>query len=80
MSKTLDTEPPVASSLRSVCEALWLHTSTHGYPLSDFVADRRDQGGSWRTISVEIHTATDGAIDLPPQTLLNWYGAAQAAA
>ena len=70
----------MASSLRSVCEALWLHTSPHGYPLGDWVADQRHAGRSWRAISNQLRDVTDDVIDLPAQTLLNWYGAAEAAA
>lgn len=70
----------MASSLKTVSESLWLLTTGHGYPLADWVADQRDNGKSWRVICIEIRDATDGHLDLPPQTLLNWYGAAQAAA
>lgn len=66
----------MGSSLRSVCESYWLETQPDGYPLGDWVADQRSQEPPmpWRTVSAELRERTGGAIDLPPQTLLNWYG------
>lgn len=66
----------MGSSLRSVCESYWLETQPDGYPLGDWVADQRDEPDvvPWRSISYELHSRTGGVIDLPPQTLLNWYG------
>jgi len=73
-------ERTVASSLQTVSESLWLLTTGLGYPLADWVDDQRDAGKSWRSICIEVRDKTDGHLDLPPQTLLNWYGASQAAA
>lgn len=61
------------SSLRSVSEAYWLATQPSGYPLGDWIADQRERGTAWRVIASELRELTDGVIDLPSQTLINWY-------
>lgn len=37
-----------------------------------FIADRRTNGESWRTISLALRDATDGEIDITPETVRNW--------
>lgn len=64
----------MGSSLRGVSEAYWLATQPESYPLGDWIADRREQGVPWRVVSAELRERTGGALDLPAQTLVNWYG------
>lgn len=72
-------EDTVPSSLRTVCEAHWLATQPDGYPLGDWIADRRDAGVSWRQIALELRDRTDGVVDLPVATLINWTSTQDAA-
>ena len=65
-------EDTVPSSLRTVCDAYWLATQPDGYPLGDWLRDQRDNGASWRQMASELRDRTDGAIDLPAATLINW--------
>ncbi len=55
---------------RKVADALF--TDRVGMPLSDWIADRRQEGKSWRLIVRDLYEATDGIIDVAPQTLINW--------
>jgi len=54
-----------------------LFTDRVGQPLTDWIADRRDAGTSWRRITRDLYDATDGVLDVAPQTLINWTVAAQ---
>jgi hypothetical protein len=67
----------VPSSLRTVCEAFWLATQPDGYPLLDWLADQRQDGTKWRHIANDLRERTGGVIDLPSQTLINWYSDAE---
>ena len=58
------------SKLREVTERLF--AEVQGYPLSDWVADRRDTGASWRQIERELRD--ECGIELSNVTLMNWYG------
>lgn len=64
----------MGSNLRSISEAFWATHMPDARPLSEWVAERRERDESWRSISNEIRDRTAGVLDLPPQTLLNWYG------
>ena len=55
---------------RRLADALF--TDRVGQPLDDWIADRREEGQSWRAISRELQTVTGGVIDVTPQTLINW--------
>lgn len=44
-----------------------------GYPLADFVADRREQGMSWEDINRDLHKTTDGLADVTTPTLFRWF-------
>ena len=41
-------------------------------PVTDWIADRRDAGTSWRLIARELHTSTQGQIDVTAETLRGW--------
>lgn len=43
-----------------------------GESLEDFVRERRP-GSSWRRIAQALHEATNGDIDLAPETLRLWF-------
>ncbi len=55
---------------RKVADALF--ADRVGMPLDDWIADRREEGKSWRLIVRELYEVTDGIIDVVPQTLINW--------
>lgn len=44
-----------------------------GYPLADFVADRREVGMSWDDINKELREVTDGLADITTPTLFRWF-------
>jgi len=44
-----------------------------GVDLADFIASRRP-ARSWRLIARDLRDATDGQVDVTPETLRNWYG------
>lgn len=44
-----------------------------GYPLADFVADRREVGMSWEDINRELRETTDGLADVATPTLFRWF-------
>ena len=44
-------------------------------PVTDWIADRRDAGLSWRRIEQELSTTTGGQIDVTAETLRGWMGA-----
>lgn len=58
------------SSLKQVAEALFLNMA--GLPLVDWIKDQRDDGASWRQVTTALHTATEGVLDLPAQTVHSW--------
>ena len=60
------------TKLRDAIERLFAQLA--GYPLGDWIADRRDQGKSWRQIERDLRDEYD--IELTNVTLLAWYGAA----
>lgn len=43
-----------------------------GRPVAPWALERRAAGVTWRQIATELREATDGKIDVPPQTLINW--------
>jgi len=58
------------SDYRRIAEALF--EDRYGQPLLDWVADRKDEGLTWRNVARQLSDLTGGIIDLAPQTLLNW--------
>lgn len=64
------------SSLRSMAEALWNETQKDdvGKDLGEWVIEQRTAGATWRAISADLRERTGAAIDLPQQTLVNWFG------
>lgn len=50
-----------------------LATRLLGEPVEDWVRARRPQRKSWRKIANELSQATDGLVDVSPQTLLTWF-------
>lgn len=42
--------------------------------LDNFVAERRDRDASWRSIALDLFTATDGKVNITPESLRLWYG------
>lgn len=42
-----------------------------GQPVAPWIRARRP-GKSWRLIGIELREATNGEIDVPIQTLINW--------
>lgn len=63
----------MGSSLKGISEAYWLETQPEGYPLGDWIRDQRQKQIPWRHISTELRERTRGVVDLPAQTLINWY-------
>lgn len=43
-----------------------------GTPVTPWIRLRRLRGLAWRHIGAELRDATQGEIDVPPQTLINW--------
>jgi len=59
-----------ASSIAyQLADVLW--ADRYGYPLGDWVAERREQGSSWRHISEEIKART--SVEITHATLINWF-------
>lgn len=54
-----------------------LFAQLQGQPLEDWIADQRDAGKSLRAIAAELSDLTDGAVEVSPQTVLNWHWSAQ---
>jgi len=48
---------------------------TKGYTLPDFIADKLDEGISWRLIARSLYEFTDGVVDVTHQTVANWHDA-----
>ena len=59
------------TKLQTVVDRLF--AELHGQPLSDWVADMRDQGASWRFIEKELYAKTGGSIDVSHITLMAWH-------
>lgn len=59
----------MASKLLEVTDLL--HAERYGQPLSDYVADRRDQGASWRTIARDLEDRL--GVQLTDVTLISWF-------
>jgi hypothetical protein len=60
----------VVSDYRRIAEALF--EDRHGQPLSDWIADQKDAGLTWRAIARQLRDLTGGLLDVAPQTLINW--------
>lgn len=45
-------------------------------PVADWIADRRDEGRSWRLIARELQLSTNGQIDVTAETLRSWFSVA----
>ena len=59
------------TKLRDLAERLFAELA--GYPLSDWIADRREHGRSWRQIERDLRD--EYGIELTNVTLIAWYGA-----
>lgn len=46
----------------------------HGQPLGEWIADRREEGMTWRQVEKELYSKTDAAVDVSHPTLIAWYG------
>lgn len=55
-----------------------LATVLLGKNVRDFIAERRAEGRSWRLIARDLHSATDGQVDVTSETLRTWAGEAVA--
>lgn len=44
-----------------------------GADVRDWVGDRRRNGATWSRIAEELHTVTEGAVDIGPETLRLWF-------
>lgn len=62
-----------ATSQRDLVSAL-LEARNPGYPLSDFIADRRQETPqrSWQAIADELAEITDGVVDVDWSTVRRW--------
>jgi len=49
-------------------------------PLSKWVATRRSEGLSWRSVAEQLATDTGGKVDVSHEALRQWYGEDLAAA
>jgi hypothetical protein len=47
-----------------------------GYPILEFIADRRDGGASWQDIAEQIAEITDNAVTVGRDTVRRWHEAA----
>lgn len=45
-----------------------------GRPVTDWIADRREAGDSWRRIELALEEATNGQIRVEHETLRRWSG------
>jgi hypothetical protein len=43
-----------------------------GYPILEFIADRRDGGASWQDIAEQIAEITDDAVTVGRDTVRRW--------
>jgi hypothetical protein len=43
-----------------------------GYPILEFIADRRDGGASWQDIAEQIADITDDAVTVGRDTVRRW--------
>lgn len=50
-----------------------------GEPFTAYSTRLRDKGFSWRGIARQLHSDTDGTVDVTEQTLRNWLSAEEAA-
>lgn len=41
--------------------------------IGGFISERRTAGRSWYRVAVDLYRATDGEVDVTPQTLRRWY-------
>lgn len=57
------------SSLAAAADAI---LRTRGYNLADWIADRRDEGASFRTIAGDLEALTDGVVVASHQTIVRW--------
>lgn len=49
-------------------------------PVTDWIADKRAAGLSWRVIARDLHADTQGAVDVTAETLRGWTHTADPAA
>lgn len=63
------------TKLHQVTERLF--AELYGQPLGDWVADRREEGMTWRRVEKELFSKTEGAVDVSHPTLIAWYGDAE---
>lgn len=55
----------------------YLFTELRGYPFSDWVADERDRGRSWRQIAEDLSRLTDGQVEVSHAALHTWFKPAE---
>ena len=51
-----------------------LYSDRLGEPLGDWIDQSRATGASWRSIELELHARTDGALTVTAVSLAKWYG------
>lgn len=49
-----------------------LFEQLHGQTLDAWLSHQRSKGRSLRSIAESLESMTDGAVDVAPQTILNW--------
>lgn len=59
----------MGTQLQQVVDRLF--AELHGQPLADWIADRREDGMSWRRIEKELFAKA--GIDVSHITLMNWH-------
>lgn len=66
----------IASSLVNGTPTQRLASLLLQQPVEDWITSKRDAGVSWRLIARELHTVTDGQIDVTAETLRGWFALA----
>jgi hypothetical protein len=59
--------PTTASTAHQV-----LATELLGVPVLEWIDERRSQGRSWRLVARDLLAATDGKVDVTPETVRLW--------
>lgn len=65
----MTTTDKTQSIAHQLADVLW--ADRYGYPLTDWVEERREQGASWRHIASEIQART--TVEVSHATLIGWF-------
>lgn len=63
----------IVARVQTIPLAKQLAESALGQPVDEWIAARREDGDSWRTIAVALHDATDGKASFTSEAIRRWY-------